>query len=468
MVIIESEQHLDDLCALISGGYATVIPLMTDFTDHPCVNKVCLVSVMTKNEHYIIPFQHNDAINLPYNLISKLSTSSFAMATPDKKIWTHLFGHDESNILDMNGIEYLTTGKLTSESTFYTSTMKKMYSIFRKQKNINKAIPLMDLVKYFEAVHAHMTKVYMEYFVLDGTNRQISVAVGFHSNVIIPSLVFIEKSGLYVDVELFKKHYPNKERNIHDGFVYTEYNPYSLTGRITNTFGGINYAALSTKDGTRDTFVSRFGNAGTLVSLDYTSFHPLIIAELIGYTFSEPVYQFLAKQYFNVLEPTEEEIQASKIHTMKLLYDDTQPTSIEFIQKMYEYRDSIWEKLQTDGHIYSSTGRKIRLSAIDDPTPGKVLSYVIQCREMEITMTAISKLFPLFWNDQQYQSRVVLYTYDSILLDFCLKDGPDFLKEIIGILEQNGRFPVKIEAGPSFGNLKNMTELVKKSSLEVL
>ena len=468
MVIIETPDEFTALCKRAEGKAVLAVPLMSDIHAHPCVNGVCLVSLVVldgpdklhTDNHYIIPFEHNEAIN---TMVDLSLLRYHTLITPDKKLWKHLA--DEHTVtIDINGIEYATKGSVTPEETFYTPTMRRMYSLFRKQKNINRAVPLMDLVKYFEAVHEHMKKVYwVEY--TTGVTSQRHDHAAFHNDVVIPTLCTIEEAGLSVNPTLFDRFYPNKNRNIVDGKVYTEYNPYSLTGRITNTFDGINYAALPTKNDTRKMFTSRF-EKGRMVSIDFTSFHPLIIADLIGYTFPEPVYQYLAKQYFGVDNPSEEEIKASKLHTMKLLYDDAQPTDVEFIQKMYEYRDGIWESIQANDCIYSPHGHKISLDAIENPNPGKLLSYVIQLREMEITMELISKVLTNI-EFFQAQTKVVLYTYDSILLDYCLDDGPHLLRRIVELMEDGGKFPVKIEAGETFGNLENVTSLVKKGGFRI-
>ena len=38
-----------------------------------------------------------------------------------------------------------------------------------------------------------------------------------------------------------------------DGMFYSEYNLFTSTGRPSNRFGGINFAALNKKDGSRET-----------------------------------------------------------------------------------------------------------------------------------------------------------------------------------------------------------------------
>ena len=55
------------------------------------------------------------------------------------------------------------------------------------------------------------------------------------------------------------------------GIEYTQYNLFTSTGRPSNTFNGINYAALNKEDGSRNRFISRFEN-GMLVEFDFDAY----------------------------------------------------------------------------------------------------------------------------------------------------------------------------------------------------
>ena len=96
---------------------------------------------------------------------------------------------------------------------------------------------------------------------------------------IIDNLTYLESSGLRYD------------KNI----VFSEYNPYTSTGRPSNRFGGINFAALNKSDGSRAKFISRFGSKGKLVEFDYDAYHLRLIADKVGYKFSDAsVHQHFA------------------------------------------------------------------------------------------------------------------------------------------------------------------------------
>ena len=61
--------------------------------------------------------------------------------------------------------------------------------------------------------------------------------------------------------------------------------------------------------------------------------------------------------------------------------------------------------------------------------------------ETENNMRVLSKLIPEI---KDYQSKLILYSYDSFLLDFNMEDGLDYLVKVKDILEQDGKYPVKV------------------------
>ena len=56
---------------------------------------------------------------------------------------------------------------------------------------------------------------------------------------------------------------------------------------------------------------------------------------------------------------------------------------------------------------------------------------------------------------EKHQSRLILYNYDSVLIDFCMEDGIDFLTEVKEIMENN-KFPTKVKYGTNYHDMKEM------------
>ena len=84
----------------------------------------------------------------------------------------------------------------------------------------------------------------------------------------------------------------------------------------------------------------------------------------------------------------------------------------------------------------------------------KVFNYLIQLMETESNMKMLTELLPEI---DGYKSKLILYSYDSFLFDFHLQDGLGFLKKVKGIIEQSGKFPVKVGKGWNYHKMKDIT-----------
>jgi len=94
-------------------------------------------------------------------------------------------------------------------------------------------------------------------------------------------------------------------------------------------------------------------------------------------------------------------------------------------------------------------GRK--LFEIENPTPQKLLNYKLQSGE---TFYNVRSIFELQKYLATKKSSIILYTYDSVLIDYSREDGKETLKEIKHILESSFGFKVKAKYGTNYNNLK--------------
>ena len=62
---------------------------------------------------------------------------------------------------------------------------------------------------------------------------------------------------------------------------------------------------------------------------------------------------------------------------------------------------------------------------------------------------------------QGYETKVILYTYDSLLFDFNVKDSKGLLLLLKNKMSDNGRYPVKIKAGKDLHTMIDMTGKVQ-------
>ena len=70
-------------------------------------------------------------------------------------------------------------------------------------------------------------------------------------------------------------------------------------------------------------------------------------------------------------------------------------------------------------------------------------------------MEVLNNLLPRI---EKYESKLILYSYDSFLFDFNIGDDLKYLQIIKSVLEQNGKFPVKVSWGNNYHEMQNITE----------
>jgi DNA polymerase I-like protein with 3'-5' exonuclease and polymerase domains len=330
------------------------------------------------------------------------------------------------NVVDLATLLHLNGDVIPLYREYYTMAIHQIKNQF-KFKNLHYSIPLTSWIETAEAFLQHCKHMYDRCQSTEETS-----AFEFINQITIPTLTKIEQAGLWTT---------------DNQFVYSDYNIYTSTGRPSNAFGGINFAALNKNDGTREKFVSRFGENGTLVQFDYEAFHLRLAADLVGYQLPDSsVHTFLAQQYYGTDEVTEEQYEESKARTFGLMYGYSDDTGgVEFFQKLKEYSSDLWEKYRQNGFVLSGTGRKV---VVVEPTSNKVFNYMMQLTETE---EAISRVYNVSKYLESFNSKVILYTYDAILLDVP-NDELDIMENVADILS-NGGYPVRQYRGDNYNNL---------------
>jgi hypothetical protein len=299
--------------------------------------------------------------------------------------------------------------------------------MYYRKKNINTIIPVLKHLEYCR----ELAKVIKD--TITKHNQYVNVS---YNNEVLDNLTYIESNGLQTT----------------NGSVYSEYNVFTSTGRPSNRFGGINFAALNKTDGSRKQFISRFKN-GVLVEMDFDGYHLRLIADKVGYEFPEgSVHEHMAKLYGV-------DYQEAKSLSFKYLYGyipDEIKKNNEYFNSVSNYINILWNGYKSKEFIVSDIySKKIYRKNLTDMNANKLFNYTIQLMETENNMKALSKLISKIRN---YKSRLVLYSYDSFLFDFNMEDGLDYLKKVKNTLEQDGKYPVKVSWGLNYHEMKDITE----------
>jgi len=402
---------------------------------------VLYVYVINLDEEVMIVFNHTEGLSLPIELLNQFPKDKNLFVYNKKRFKRFL---DTPNLVDMSMVEYFYNNQ-SIEDDFETTAHEFFTRNFGNFSNLNTIIPITKHIEKAQAIAQRFLNVY-DYFQNDESFQK-------YNELILDSLFQIEKNGLFANYEQFKKKF--NEQFIQDNFAFSEYNIYTTTGRPSNRFGGINFAALNKESGQRTPFVSRFGENGFMVSFDYDAYHLRLLAALVDYQFPDKisVHEYLGKFYFQKETLTDAEYAESKSISFRQLYGGIgiEYLSIPFFAKIHEYTQLIWEQFREHGFIETPLfGRKLFKSFFTEMNAAKLLNYMLQSFETERNMAVIHNIL---LRTKSFSSKLILYTYDSFLWDFDKRDGAELLRVVREELEQQGRFPVKIEIGPDYHNM---------------
>ena len=398
------------------------MPVSCDDNKHPMNDSLSLLYVkLLSGKEFILPFNHSETLHLDIpNLDSDTKKYTY-----DRKKLNHYI--ELTNVIDVNLMQYMNEGSpITIEETD-TNTHNFLNMRYYKKDNINTIIPVLK----------HLEKSRKIAEILENVIKKYSSSVNMsYNNEVLDNLSYMEKNGLHTT----------------EGLVYSEYNIYTSTGRPSNRFGGVNFAALNKKDGSRKSYVSRFKN-GVLVEMDYDAYHLRLIADKVEYQFPQgSVHEHMSKFYGVSYEK-------AKILSFQYLYGFIPHDVVQmnpYFSRVYDYIEELWKEYNSKEFIVSDIyNRQLHKKNLSDMNANKLFNYTIQLMETENNMKALTKLIPEI---KDYKSKLILYSYDSFLLDYNIEDGLDYLKKVKRILEQDSKYPVKVSWGLNYHEMKDITE----------
>lgn len=349
---------------------------------------------------------------------------------------------DVENLYDVNLFSFIDTGDILEFKTDFCTTHLRM-----KHHGINQFNLIVPYV-------THQKEFDKEVDVICDIDDDLidSYCFKFFNTVASDTLFQIEKNGLSVDKDIFRKYFDSK---VTKGMVHTEYSIYNPTGRPSNKFDNVNYVALNKENGCRESFKSRY-DGGQLLMVDFTGFHPYLVARLIQYKVpdDETIYEHLAKQYYNIDNVDDAIMAKSKKLTMVNLYGQINESylNIQYFQKVEELKESYWTDFINNGYVTTPIyKRKINKNHIIDPNKNKLFAYIIQATETEYGLNALNNVIKYV---KGKDITPILYVYDSIVFDIknCNIEDSD-IQDIINIIRSN-RFKVKVYIGNNYNELK--------------
>jgi len=265
----------------------------------------------------------------------------------------------------------------------------------------------------------------------------------------------IEKNGIKINKSIYSS---LTGVEIDSDIIYSKYNIYTETSRPSNRFNQTHLSSLSNieKNGivSKDLIESRFGENGLLVEFDYDSYHIAIIGDILNYSFPKDIS--IHKHFADLYGVDYNE---GKKITFKYLYGYGDiPEEITKINPFFAKIKSLILKLfleySRDGYITSFVNNKNYIISFKNKelSKNKVFNYYIQYLETLYNIDIIDKLNTYL---NSYNSKLILYNYDSYLIDLNLNEK-HILRDIKNIITNNNKFKTKSSIGTSYGKMKRI------------
>jgi hypothetical protein len=400
--LIETEEQLKEFeSQQYQEVFVEVIPF--DNREHPYENEVCAVYIfpLDSQKGFILPTAHSEALSLRLSEIERILNTFKSVYVRDKKEFMHYFLLKAAYNTPPPPNTYI---QPTKAHTFF-------YNKFKTKADINRIIPIVKHYEYcnniYKAVKPNLTKNVNEFF-----NTKACLVYNY-----------LEQSGLRIDREKFSSYFYPTDKE----YVYTQYNFNTLTRRPSNTFKGVNYAALNKSNKEREAFIPR---NDYFIDLDVSAYHPTILSRLVGYDYGDgDIYGALAQIY-------KMEREEAKILTLKQINSKAlaEWEDVEFFKKVGEYKSEMWEKFQREGVVEVPISKhKFLKSELEDMNPGKLLNYLLQATETAFNVRIMWDMFRIL---QGKKTKLVLCVYDSWLLDVVDTEGEAVMKDIANIFKK--------------------------------
>ena len=412
--LVENKKQFNTFVNVVKNDlYIEIIP---DFyNEHPCQQSIVgyYVRPITDKKGYILPVNHYETSNLQESDVINFLNGISKFYCYDKKKLLHNFKHRNLFDIQINYKEIQTDYPLIIQD-------------FQRRKISNSNCPIVKIYEYYEAKYEEISEHIDNDYNL------------FYNNKVPLVFSVIESSGIKINKQLFEKHFYENEED----FVFTQYNYTTLTTRPSNTFKKVNYAALNKDNGSRDCFIPRNDH---FVEIDVSSYHILLLCQLLNYEFEvEDIHQYFASVY-------QTSYDKAKQLTFQQIYGGikSEYEHIPFFQKVKNYSNNLWSEFNSKGYIECPISN-YRFSMKDHPQMNslKLMNYLLQNLETSNNVLILYDILKLL---RGKQTKVVLYTYDSILLDVDKKEEEivEKIKEVFRIFN----LKIKCKNGKNYGNL---------------
>lgn len=420
----------------IGDGPFVMVPIGINSTQHHVDFKYSFIYLydMNSNKDFIVNVSHNDYSISNYKSfkqkISKKLVFLYGKAVPP----------GVNKYVNIELIKWMMAGN--NYDFNLPQTIHRYQYWFKDEQECNNFIPIVLWYQYLENIKDSFLLDFPEFKKCEWLKRPLKFYTRMQHNFSI-----IERNGMQVDLE-------NEMVPYHiQGKLHSNFNYYTSTGRPANRFNGFNFAAMDKNNGIRSIIIPS-SKDGLLLEFDYETFHIRLIAKIIGYDLPDTsVHEYFGRKYFKKFELTEEEYDESKKISFRLLYGNEleDVDDLEFFGEVYAFRKKLWQRFNEQGYIQLPlSGRRLMKSNLPEMRESKLFNYFIQGHETEVNSLTLERINQYLFNKR---SKIILYTYDSILFDYDRMDGKEVLKKIRIILEEGG-YPTSLKYGYNYQKMR--------------
>ena len=271
----------------------------------------------------------------------------------------------------------------------------------------------------------------------------------FYNTMATNTFFWIESQGIGVDKKKLENHfdYNDAAYSLNGSKIYTQYNLNTTTKRPSNSFNGINFAALSKTNGSRKAFIPENDK---FLEFDIDSYHPSLIANQIGYELPKDkgFHQHMAEVY-------KVDYEKSKELTFKQLYGGVfkEYEELEFFKKTKSLINRLWGDYRRKGEIQVPVSEyNLNRNELEEMNPQKLFNYYLQNLESATNVRILWDIMKDVLRGKN--TKLVLYTYDSFLFDYdnTEKDIKPKLEKIF----KTYNLKIKAKHGTNYNSLRKL------------
>ena len=233
--LVENPKQLD-LFKRLDYKEVFLEPILENENVHPSLNKVIALYIRGIKAHkgYILPFNHSETTSIP-----KFPLEYDKVYVRNKKLCTYFF--NTKNFKDLHFLGDFSEDITTPAHTHFNIK-------YPRKTNVNRIVPI---VKHYEKCEAIFEEVKPLF------DKEEPKHFNFFNTGATNCFYWIEKNGIRVSQDYLKSkvEFTQDLYSLNNKNVYTQYNLYTTTKRPSNSFNGVNFAALNKEDGTRKSFI---------------------------------------------------------------------------------------------------------------------------------------------------------------------------------------------------------------------